>query len=109
MNMFDLTELETKAAVTLVQCCLDGMGGKRPSDLEDDEYTWADPVDLVSQMGISRHQSAGLFSSLSNKGFICDYGEDDSSQKYNWYVTTAGWRWVDTIWDGYIALNGATA
>ena len=72
MTTFNLTEKEFKAARIFVETCLDGMGGKRPSDLEYDEYTWIDANDLISN-GHTRHEAAGLMSSLSEKGFIAEY------------------------------------
>ena len=92
MTTFNLTEKEFKAARIFVETCLDGMGGKRPSDLEYDEYTWIDANDLISN-GHTRHEAAGLMSSLSEKGFIAEYDRGE------WIVQTAGWRWFDTVWD----------
>lgn len=40
VRTFDLTPKELDAARKLVQHCLDGMGGKRPADLGNDEFTW---------------------------------------------------------------------
>jgi len=89
MKTFSLTEKEMIAARRLVQVCLHNMGGKRPSDLEQDEYTWVDISDIMCDF--SRHEAAGLMSSLDLKGFIAKDGD--------WYVTTSGWRWMDTVWD----------
>ena len=72
---FNLTAKEHAAAIHLVQSCLDGMGGKRPSDLADDEFTWINIGDLVVK-GYSQHAAAGLFSSLSAKGFISEYDKN---------------------------------
>ncbi len=97
-NPFKLTDAEFAVARILVQECLGGMGGSRPSDLEFDEYTWADPADLQGY-GYSDHQAAGFFSSLSTKGFIADSGDTDESGRAVWYVVTKGWKWMDTEWD----------
>jgi hypothetical protein len=95
--MFNLTDNELKVAMILVQECLNGMGGSRPSDLEHDEYTWVEPSDLFSY-GYSKNEAAGFWSSLNDKGFIAlDY--DDSPYCCSDYVTTEGWRWLDTVWD----------
>ena len=102
---FNLTELETKAAITLVQACLDGMGGSRPSDLEYDEYTWVEPSDLTEGMNISKNQAAGLFSSLHDKGFIFRNGDQFDmfgNRQASWVVATEGWRYIDTIWDQHL-------
>lgn len=101
-NPFNLTEAEFAVARILVGECLDGMGGSRPADLEHDEYTWADPQDLVKGHGYTRHQAAGFFSSLSEKGFIEDYGDEKDMfgrPQAHWVVTTKGWKWMDTVWD----------
>lgn len=101
---FDLTELETKAAIALVQACLDGMGGGRPSDLEYDEFTWVDTNDLTEGMDVTKHQAAGLFSSLHDKGFIFKNGDQFDTfgnRQASWAVATKGWKYIDTIWDQY--------
>jgi hypothetical protein len=89
---FDLTAKEFKAARAFVASCLKGMGGDRPADLADDEYTWIDLGDLL-KVGFTRHEAAGLMSSLDAKGFISEY------EKNQWIVETAGWQWMDTRWD----------
>ena len=89
---FNLTEKELKAAKILVQSCLDNMGGERPADLEQDEFTWVDLTDLTNS-GLSRFEAAGLMSSLNEKGFIEEYN------KKEWVVATEAWRWLDTVWD----------
>jgi hypothetical protein len=89
---YDLTNKETKAAIALVSACLNAMGGTRPSDLQFDEHTWVELSDVMTA-GFSRHQAAGLMSSLCAKGFISEY------EKGEWIVNTHAWLWVDTIWD----------
>ncbi len=100
-NPFNLTDAEFTVARILVQECLDGMGGQRPADLEHDEYTWADPKDLVTSYGYTRHQAAGFFSSLQEKGFVSSDEEPDVFGKIrkSWVVETKGWQWMDTVWD----------
>jgi hypothetical protein len=88
---FDLTPNELKAARVLVQECLNGMGGDRPSDLDNDPYTWCDAADLIAA-GWSKEAAAGTYGSLGEKGFIFIDGEGD-------HVTDAGYRFMDTIWD----------
>lgn len=89
--MFNLTENEMRAAKVLVQECLDGMGGTRPSDLANDEFTWCEAATLI-EAGWSKKAAAGTYGSLIEKGFV-------SSQKDGDYVTTDGWRWLDTVWE----------
>lgn len=88
----NLTENETRAALILVKECLLGMGGKRPSDLAHDEYTWVDAKSLMSH-GYSRYEAAGTFGALMDKGFV--YQED----KTTWVLSTAAWQYLDTIFD----------
>lgn len=92
MTQFTFTVKEAEAARILVQSCLDGMGGSRPSDLEYDEFTWVNIKDLMAK-GNTRHEAAGLFSALSDKGFIEEYEPNE------WVVATAGWKFMDTVWD----------
>lgn len=93
MKTFDLTDAELKVARILVQSCLDGMGGSRPSSLEHDEYTWIYPEDLYKHHGYSKHETAGFYSSLEKKDFISE------ADKGEWVVNTSAWQWMDTIWD----------
>lgn len=90
--MFNLTENETKVLIILTQSCLDGMGGKRPSDLEHDEYTWIEPSNLICH-GYTPKQCSGFWSSLIQKGVIEDWDDGE------WVLATAAWRYADTIWD----------
>lgn len=92
MRTFDLTDKEFKAAKLLVADCLSGMGGTRPADLADDEYTWT-AAEVLLEAGYSRHEAAGLFSSLAEKGFIFEY------EPKSWCVATQGWQWMDTVWE----------
>lgn len=90
--MFNLTEKETKAAVIFVKSCLQGMGGKRPADLADDEFTWVG-LDDLTDAGLSRFEAAGAMSALADKGIIFEY------EKNEWILTTEAWKWLDTKWD----------
>lgn len=91
-NPFALTHNEIRAAFILVSSCLAGMGGNRPGNLEDDEYTWIDIQDLMAK-GYSRHEAAGTFSSLDSKGVISEYDKNE------WILNTKAWQWLDTVWD----------
>jgi hypothetical protein len=88
---FDLTANELKAALVLVRECLNGMGGQRPSDLDNDPYTWCDAQTLINA-GWSKEAAAGTYGSLAEKGFIFLDREGDT-------VSTAGYQFIDTIWD----------
>ena len=92
MTTFNLTANETRAALVLVKSCLRGMGGSRPLDLDDDPYTWVDPQDLINA-GYSRHEAAGTWGALIDKGMIYEYDRDEYA------MTDAGYRFLDTIWE----------
>jgi hypothetical protein len=86
-----LTEGELKVARILVQKCLNGMGGKRPSDLEADAYTWA-WADTLIENGYSRHEAAGFWSSLEKKGIIYHWERKD------YVLNDEVWQSFDAIW-----------
>jgi hypothetical protein len=91
-NILDtLTEGELKVARILVQECLNGMGGKRPSDLENDTYTWA-WADTLIKNGYKRHEAAGYWSSLEKKGVISHWEGKD------YVVNDDVWQAFDSIW-----------
>lgn len=91
MTTFNLTANELAAARVLVQECLNGMGGKRPSDLDNDPYTWC-YADTLIAAGWSKEAAAGTYGSLAEKGFI-DLDKDGDA------VTTDAYQYMDTIWD----------
>lgn len=90
----NLTANELKAAMVLVGSCLDGMGGDRPADLADDEYTWVDAKTLQAE-GWTKGEANGTFGALKDKGFIVDYDKNE------WALSTEAWMWLDTQWDAY--------
>ena len=64
----NLTEKETKAIETILE----------RSNLEDDcSCVWAQPIDLIDS-GYSKHEAAGLWSSLLEKGAL---DEDEKRSK----------------------------
>lgn len=89
---FDLTTNELKAALVLVKSCLDGMGGSRPADLGNDEYTWVSAKDLMDA-GWNKNEAAGTFGALMEKGLVSEYDRNE------WALTTEAWKWLDTVWD----------
>lgn len=91
---FELTENEFHAAMVLVlNDCLNGMGGERPLDLDNDPYTWV-YADTLVKFGWSKESAAGTFASLDAKGVI--YAEGDEST-----LSTNAYRWLDTKWDEF--------
>lgn len=88
----NLTDRETRVALILVNECLAGMGGERPADLGDDEYTWIAPEDLRAY-GYSPKQTSGFWSSLMEKGFVELWDTNE------WVLATEAWQYLDTIWD----------
>lgn len=91
MTTFNLTDNETRAALILVKSCLNGMGGSRPADLDDDPYTWVAPEDLMEE-GYSKNEAAGTWGALLEKGMIF---ENDHNE---WAMSEEGYRFLDTIW-----------
>ena len=91
-NILDnLTDGELKVARILVQECLNGMGGKRPADLDGDRFTWA-WADTLIENGYSRHEAAGYWSSLEKKGVISHWEGKD------YVVNDEVWQAFDPIW-----------
>ena len=88
---FNLTTNEEQAALVLVQSCLDGMGGQRPIDLDDDPFTWVWP-DVLLDNGGTRHEAAGTWNALLDKGVIYQHDEKD------YVLSDDAYRWLDTIW-----------
>ena len=88
---FSLTPNEERAALVLVQSCLDGMGGQRPIDLDDDPFTWVWP-DVLIDNGWTRHETAGTWNALLDKGIIYEYDEND------YVLSDDAYLWLDTIW-----------
>jgi hypothetical protein len=67
-SKMNLTEKETKAIETILE----------NSNLEDDcSCVWAQPIDLIDS-GYSKHEAAGLWSSLLEKGAL---DEDEKRSK----------------------------
>jgi hypothetical protein len=89
---FELTANELRAALILVKSCLDGMGGSRPSDLDNDPYTWVETSTLITY-GYSRHEAAGTWSSLADKGVIYE------ADRNEWAMAEEAYRFLDTVWD----------
>lgn len=92
MTTFNLTQNELAAALVLVKSCLDGMGGKRPADLQHDEYTWVSANDLMAA-GWNKNEATGTFGALMEKGLVYE------SDRNEWVLATAAWQYLDTVWD----------
>lgn len=91
---FNLTEKELKVAKILTDEALAGMGGDRPMDFDDDEYTWVD-VDMLVAHDYTLPEAKGYFSSLIKKGFIDQDVDGEGGDCLSWN----GWHWMDTQWD----------
>lgn len=104
---YNFTENELRAALALVTVCLNGMGGKRPADLEQDEYTWIDPEDLI-RAGWSRFEAAGTWSALDQKGAIMLYETKNprmGRDRDSWVLQTSCWQYLETVWDSTAELR----
>ena len=95
----NLTEGELKALRVLIAECLECMGGKRPADLENDPWTWC-YADTLIEKGYSRHEAAGYFSSLSEKGVIEHYEtrREKGKRVEEYVLNNDAWRAFDAIW-----------
>jgi hypothetical protein len=65
-----LTDNERNALATLLKACLSNMGGKNMQDLRNDPFTYVDPTDLTHCGIWSKHEAAGTFGALQEKGMI---------------------------------------
>lgn len=97
MTKFEIsafTKNELRAATILLKEALAGMGGSRPSDFEDDEYTWCEAATLIPY-GWSRFEAAGTYGSLAEKNVVyLDLHEKNSD-----FITGDFWRWADSVWE----------
>ena len=87
--MFNLTDNELAAAITLYKSCLSNMGGKCYDDLESDPFTWVDITDLTDTRHWSKHEASGTFASLAEKGVIEEYEDKE------WTLTMRAAKWLD--------------
>lgn len=91
-----LTEKEQNALIAISKHALDNMGGKEPSDLFEDNYSYFNREDLSGYMSdsqdVDKHEAAGLMSSLENKGLIV---EEDGGE---WALTDKGINEAQEIW-----------
>ena len=81
-----LTVKETKAFMTIIDQALQAMGGDEPKDLLDDNFSWFNETDLTAG-GFSKHQAAGLMSSLEKKGLIENY---EPGHEFGWAISDEG-------------------
>lgn len=92
----NLTEKEQNALLAITRHALNNMGGKEPSDLYDDNYSYFNRGDLSVYMSggqkVNQHEAAGLMSSLDNKGLIVEVDHGD------WALTDEGIRQSQEIW-----------
>ena len=103
--MYNFTPNEKLAALHLVDECLDGMGGDRPMDLEDDPFTWCHP-EVLTSMGWSKHEAAGTYGALAEKGAL--YIEKDVSYHdgaWTDIISDDLYEWAESHWDEFVA-NG---
>ena len=101
--MYNFTQNEKLAALHLVNECLDGMGGDRPLDLEDDTFTWCH-VDVLTSQGWSKHEAAGTYGALFEKGAIW-IEKDVNYHDGAWtdIIYNDLYRWAESHWDEFVA------
>ena len=90
MTTIELTTKEHMALETLINVCLNNMGGETVSDLWDDFLTWVEPKDLVHPLGFDLAQARGLFSSMQVKELIQQDGKD-------WFLTETAVKLAEEI------------
>ena len=75
----ELNKVEKEVLMTLINACLSGMGGEKPSDLWEDFYTWVEPKDLVDKTSanLTLNQAKGYFSDFMKKGLINEYDKNE--------------------------------
>lgn len=97
-NSFDdLTDNQKAALKALVENCLDGMGGEHPLDLRDDEYTWAEPEDLV-HAGWTKDAAKATFNELIDADAVQSGYEDGLNGDEMYAVATSAWEWLAHHW-----------
>ena len=96
MTDFNFTENEKRAALYLVAECLDGMGGERPMDLEDDKFTWCH-INVLVKAGWSKHGS------LESKGALDIDHDTDYFAPDAWVDTIRDelYQWAESHWDEF--------
>jgi hypothetical protein len=93
INDYVLTQNEMKALVLLVKNALLGCGGedRGPEFFREDAFTWCDSGDLIGS-GWTRHEGAGTYSALSQKGLIVIDSDGD-------YIDNRAWEDLIPIWN----------
>jgi len=71
-----LTEKELTTLKAIGDNGLSGMGGQSYTDLQYDNYSWFQPIDLIKLTKYTKHQIAGLMSTLHEKGLIIESDGD---------------------------------
>ena len=103
-KMFNFTENEKRAALYLVADCLNGMGGERPMDLEEDRFTWCH-VSVLVDAGWSKHEAAGTYGSLESKGALDIEHDTDCMGEGAWVdsIRDELYQWAEGHWDEFEA------
>lgn len=102
-----LTELELASLMTIALCGMDCMGGKKPSDLLEDNMSWFNQTDIMNGTGCSTMAARGVMTFLGRKGLAMDNEtgrrgalpkNDDGSVKDHWALTDAGINAAQHAW-----------
>lgn len=104
-ELYTFTQNEKLAALHLVNECLSGMCGDRPMDLENDPFTWCH-VEVLTDMGWSKHEAAGTYGALAEKGAL--YIEKEVHNNDGAWEDTISYKlyeWAESHWDEFVA-NG---
>lgn len=97
--VYNLTDNEFKALYTLVNDCLSGMGGVRPSDIHEDPYTWTGCSVLTESGEWTDAEARGTYGSLDKKGLIYIEPNPSSSDAWEDTVNESTFDMFESIWD----------
>ena len=87
-----LSVIEVKALREIYSNGLATMGGKNAADLQDDNMSWFDVIDLSKWLNTNINQSSNIMVSLSANGLAHDSGEsvNNSKKEFDWYLSDIG-------------------
>lgn len=92
--MTKFTAKETTALLAIAKNGCEQMGGRKPEDLHDDNFSWFRAEDIVRITDLSAPQVSGLMAALEEKGMIVP---DDPNPE--WYLTSEGITAAQVEWE----------
>lgn len=102
----NLTSLEDRAIALIIKECLLGCGGDTPQFLIDvDPYTFCNPSDLHQFGGMTKHQAAGVWSALAEKGLVFVNDTNSITGENEWCVSDHAIEYAEANWERLSKLN----